>query len=270
MVEYMKAGWTTTRNHFFIIILLYIYQLIWGFFLYEFVNSVVFPLLKRYPVKDLPEAVKLFYIEGQFQIMKTDLTHTYLWILLAFFLVRMMITPFIQAGLYYSVHYSPPHKSVDFFAGMKRMAKPFCMYYLCQMALTFAPLYWIVPASIKAFAANSTYTSVAAELAPPIAAWLAYGATVHLLFMYIQFGKITERSLWRSLKVWIRYLFPIVGLALMLAVLSAVIALIGAAVSMIWAGLLALILHQVYHLIRVWFKIWDISTQYHYWMAKSG
>ncbi len=82
MKQHLLQGWKLSTRHFSIVILLFLYQLLWGFFLYRCVNSIVMPLLKRYPdTMPSDSAVKLFLMEAQFRLVKTDLIEPYLWML---------------------------------------------------------------------------------------------------------------------------------------------------------------------------------------------
>ncbi|MBW7459046.1 hypothetical protein K0U00_33850, partial [Paenibacillus sepulcri] len=51
-----------------------------------------------------------------------------------------------------------------------------------------------------------------------------------------------------------------IGMALSLTMASA---------SMLWAGLIALILHQSYHLVRTVMKVWTVASQYEVWHSKQ-
>lgn len=48
----IREGWFLVRQHMFIAALLFIYQLIWGYFIYRLIQSAVVPLLLRYPTED--------------------------------------------------------------------------------------------------------------------------------------------------------------------------------------------------------------------------
>ena len=41
MKLHMKQGWRLTIKHFYIIILLFLYELMWGFFLYRTIEGIV-------------------------------------------------------------------------------------------------------------------------------------------------------------------------------------------------------------------------------------
>ena len=56
----MREGWFLVRQHMYIAALLFIYQLIWGYFIYRLVQSAVVPLLLRYPTGDVGELSTLY------------------------------------------------------------------------------------------------------------------------------------------------------------------------------------------------------------------
>lgn len=269
MLQCIQQGWRTTLRQTPLVLLLFIYQLVWGFFLYKFIQSVVVPLLYRFPGKELPgEATHLYFAEGQFQVMKTDLIHSYLWMLLALFAARMVITPLINAGLYYSIHHEKFHIS-SFISGIKQMSKPFLFIYWMQMIVTFLPMYWLIPKAKEIYLSHSAYPSILLELAPYILGFLIYSSFVGLWSMYIQFGKTTGVHFFRSWIVSLRHCLPVFGISLLIFCFAGFIALLTITSSMVWAGFFVVILHQAYPLLRTLFKIWEISAQYHLWSAKT-
>jgi hypothetical protein len=39
-------------------------------------------------------------------------------------------------------------------------------------------------------------------------------------------------------------------------------------VSLIWAGVLAVVIHQVYPFVRTIVKVWTVASQYNVWQSK--
>lgn len=90
----IREGWFLVRQHMFIAALLFLYQLIWGYFLYRMIQSAVVPLLLRYPDTDAGElSTLLFKMESQLNLSTHPEVHRYLWILGAMLLLRMLISP---------------------------------------------------------------------------------------------------------------------------------------------------------------------------------
>src|SRR6476620_2457584 len=99
MRQSLKMGWDMAMRHKYVLVLLFLYRLLWGFFLYRFIDSVVTPILARYPDEHPnSDASHLFLIEAQFRLLKTNLVDEVLWMLGGLLLLRMIITPLLNAG----------------------------------------------------------------------------------------------------------------------------------------------------------------------------
>ncbi|XEC94885.1 hypothetical protein AB6A23_27040 [Paenibacillus tarimensis] len=271
MKQHMKQGWRLAIRHFYIVILLFLYQLLWGFFLYRFVNSVVIPLLKRYPdTVPVDNAVQLFMAESQFQIMKTDLIHPYLWLLGGLFAARMAITPLINAGLFYSLHHAKQEGGTLFFRGIGRAWKPVMLLYWLEKLLALAPGCWLLPRLYDQLIGSGSADRLLLQTVPLLAGWLLWAALIHLLVLALQFGAVSGKklpgTLWRSL----RNFLPFVGISMLMWAITAGIGLLASTAAIFWAGLLALVLHQSYHLIRTLFKVWTLASQYDLWHSKQA
>lgn len=269
MWTYAKLGWTSARRCWFLLLLLFLYQYTWGFLLFKYVKSTVVPILHRYPGEQLPAgASQLFWMEGQFQMMKTDLLTPYIWTFAAFVAVRMLITPLINGGLYHALHYRNGGQRRSFFTGARKYAKPFLLLYMLQMAVTFVPLLWLIPHGINAVTTAADWREMAVGLLPWIVGWLVYQGILELAFMYVGFGIVAERSGWASLGTFVRYAFNVFGLALLVFAVTMGIAVAVAAVSLWWAGFLAVMIHQAYPLVRAILRLWGISAQHQLWSSK--
>jgi hypothetical protein len=265
MMQYVQEGWKTTKKHTPLVLFLFIYQLVWGLFLYRFIKSIVVPLLHRFPGNELSgSAVQLFLAEGQFQVMKTDLVYSYAWILLLFLIARMMLTPLINAGIYYSIQY--PEEQGRFIKGIRRKGKPFLILYWLQTAIILSPLVWLIPKAKQIAAHHYDYESILIALWPYAAGFATFGSLVYLCFMYVQFGVTAGFTCLGSTMVAVRYIIKIVAVSLILFMAAVFVAMLTVTMSMVWAGLAALIIHQLYHLIRTVFKVWEICAQHRLWM----
>lgn len=81
MKTHMSQGWRLALKHFYLVLLLFVYQFIWGFFLYRMIDAIVAPLLRRLPVgAPGDDAMRHFLAEAQFQLFKTELATPYLWL----------------------------------------------------------------------------------------------------------------------------------------------------------------------------------------------
>lgn len=266
----IKTGWTMACQEPFAVFALFVYHLIWGVALYKLIQSIVLPLLHRYPGNDLPAtASQLFWVEGHFQIMKTNLLEPYLWWGLLLLSLRMLLHPILNAGVYYSLRHRELNAGYRFVEGIRKLSLPFLGLYVVQLVLTLSPLYWLVPYTIEQYGQQASYVSLGKALAPALAAYIIYWFVLQLLFLFLQIGKTEGRSAAYTLLFVIRHL-PVIVLAALavtgiaLAVLAAVMAS-----AFLWAGFLALIGFQAYRLAQMFFKIWAISTQYALWTEKA-
>lgn len=266
----MKEGWTLVRRQPFLLLALFLYQFVWGFVLYRFVQSVVEPLLHRYPGGALPtSSVHLFLAESEFRLFKTDLAYPTLWWLLGFLTLRMLLSPVLDAGIYYSLHHPELNGGYRFFRGIRQLGKPFAGYYGIRMVLTLLPLYWLAPALLELFRRSPRYEDAVLAMLPYLAAFLAYGVLIHLLFVMMMLHRTVGGR-------WTQFWLPSLRCALPMTAISAAVWLIASAVgamflsaSFIWAGLLALLLNQLYPFVRIWFNLWAVASQYQLWLAKK-
>lgn len=264
----MMQGLRLAFKHMNIIIILFLYQLLWGFLLYRTVDDTVSPLLRRFPASAPTEAaVQSFLAEAQFQLFKTNLITPYLWLLGGLFLARMLLTPIFNAGLYYSIHQQLQHRGEEgggthILEGIRKAWKPVMLLYWVSCALMLAPAWWLVPKWIDALRYNGASQSFLSAIAPGAAIWLIWIAIVHLLFLSMQFGAASGEgilpALWRS----VRRFFSYAAISLIMWGIAALLGLAVTSMSMIWAGLFALIAHQGYPLIQTLLRVWTIAAQY--------
>ncbi|WP_174807027.1 hypothetical protein [Paenibacillus elgii] len=266
----IKKGWVIAWHQPFAVFALFFYNLLWGVVLYKLIQSVVLPLLHRYPGGALPgESVRLFWVEGQFQLMKTDLIVPYLWTGLGLIGLRMLLHPALNAGVFYSLRHGELNAGYRFVAGIRKLFFPFLGLYALQLVLSIGPLYWLVPYAAKQFAVHASYISLGQALLPALALYAAYLFLLQLLFLFLQIGKTDGRSSLYTLLFAFRHL-PVIALAaLAVAALSLVLAAAVMVSSFWWAGFAALVLMQAYRLVQMFFKVWEIGTQYALWAEKA-
>ncbi len=269
-MHYLKRGWLIAKRQGFLITLWFVYELLCAFILLKAVQETVTPLLHRYPGSLSGYASHLYLAEGQFLLVKTDLANRYLWLLLAFLALRMLLTPFLQAGIYYSIHQrQQENKSREFFQGIRRLGKPFNLIYWLQAAVESLPLLWLMPLSIRWFEHTGGSSSWQTVL-PYWGIYLLFLSFSRLLFVYIRIGKTTDNGPLTALRVFFRH----VHLALMLAGLLFLISLLAAAAilsaSYLWSNLTAMILHLSGSLVFIMLTLWKIGAQYQLWMEKTA
>ncbi|MBP3965968.1 hypothetical protein [Paenibacillus lignilyticus] len=271
MRTHLKQGWRLTVKHFYIIIMLFLYELIWGFFLYRTIEGITVPLLKRFPdsIGSSGTAVQLFMTEAQFQLIKTDLVRPYLWLFCGLLAGRIVITPFLNAGLFHSLHHVTDDTGTKFLKGIRAAWKPVALLYLIETTLTLLPAIWLLPRALTKLLGSNSLLEFAQQAGPWAGAWLAWAVLLHLLFLSMQFGAVAGTGAFRSLWTCIANFLPFAGISILMWAIGAVLSMTIASVSLLWAGLLALILHQGYQLIRTIMKVWTVAAQYDAWQSKQ-
>lgn len=269
MFKYLAAGWKMTLWNPFLILFIFLYQWLWGSVLYRFIQSIVVPVLHRYPgAEQAKELQLLFWAESQFHLMKTNLASPYVWVLVSILLIRMVLTPLIQAGIFDSIHQTHIDGQRSFVKGIRRLAAPFFLLYMLQMTLMLAPLYWIWPKLREQWPyllhgnIDSTWIMIAVGM-------LLYIAIIKLLFLYIQLGLTTSTNFLVPLQLMLKHLIPILVLSLSVAGVYFLLAMSGFVLSYVYAGLLTIVLHQIFQLINTLFRLWHISTQHQYFVTKQ-
>jgi len=266
---YVVNGWNRTVRNIGLIIPLFVYQFLWGFFLYRAIDGVLVPLLKRYPDPLAAKgAVELFLVEAQFRIMKTDLLAPYGLALAGLLAVRMLLTPVINAGLFHSLQHATKANSKTFLAGVRAAWKRISLIYAAELALILTPLAWLLPAARRAFFASAGWLEFFTAVLPGAAAWLLWCLLIRLISLGVQFGAAAGCGVLPSLAVTIRSLPIAAAAALTVWSIGAAAGLASAAVSMVWAGLFAILLHQIQQFFRTWFKVWTYAAQYEAWQSK--
>ncbi|CAM3115286.1 hypothetical protein PASE110613_17250 [Paenibacillus sediminis] len=270
-MSYIRLGWKSIKEQFYVVIILFLYQLLWGFFLYKLINSVVVRFLQRYP-DPAPNEISqtLFLMEGQLRILSSSSFRLYLWMLIGMLLLRMIVTPLIRAGIYNGlIQARDEEKGLPFFTGMKKLWKPVILFYWLEIILLCTPAYWIIP-KLKPILLGSIHNApMLLHTLPYIAGWFIYGYLLHQIILYMQFGLISRSGPFRSVLVYVRYIFPSIGISLVIGGYTLFIFGLFTAVSWIWAGFLALLLQQAYHFFRSLFDVWQITSQYQLWYNRS-
>lgn len=270
MWYWMKKGWAIAWEQPFAVFALFLYNLAWGVLTYKLVQSIVVPLLHRYPGKELShEAAQLFWVEGQFQLMKTDLLVPYVWWAGALVGLRMLLSPILNAGIYYSLSRLELNAGYRFVEGIRKLALPFLGLYAMQTILSLAPLYWLVPHVLHQFGEQSSYADLGKALLPAASCFIAYVFLLQLFFLYLQVGKADGRSTLYTVLFVLRQAPMIILTALCVWAVTFIVSAAVMASAFIWAGLAALILFQAYRLLHMFLKMWAISTQYALWSEKA-
>jgi hypothetical protein len=271
MMTWIRKGLRSAFRQPFAVVCLFVYELLWGFYLYRYVQSFVSPLLHRYPGSALPaSASQLFFAESQFRLTKTDLLEPYLWTLAGLLAVRMAVTPLLNAAVYYSLQRPDLNAGYRFFRGMKELGGPYFLLYAILVVFSAAPLPWLIGKAGALYEKHYLTSKMVVSLLPYAGAYLAYLFLLHLLFMYMQFGRAAGVRLIPTLLCWLGNGHRIVGIALAVGLVALLLGAAAAGASYVWAGLTALLVHQLYPLVRMVLKVWGIAAQHALWRDKAN
>ncbi|WP_438444870.1 hypothetical protein [Gorillibacterium sp. sgz5001074] len=271
MFTYIKEGFRASVRQPFPVLVLFLYRFVWGVTLYKLSQSVILPLLHRYPDADgFTAQTRLFLAEGQFVLFKTDVSHSYLWLLAGLLGLRMVLTPLLNAGLFYSLAHTQYNAGYRFVRGVAELSRPYLLLYAIQMLLTLVPLWWVLPELKSALLSSGTYQELARSALPYTSLMLGYGFLLHLLFLHIQFGRVHAEPLSRSVTTALRSLPLVLGIGGLLVLLGTLASLAMLGGSIVWAGFWALAVYQAYRLLQTLFSVWGIAAQHRLFTAKSG
>lgn len=269
MLSYLKKGLGSAARQPFAVTILFLYQFGWGVFLYKCIQSVLVPLLHRYPGEDQGAAFQqLFWAEAHFQLVKTDLVLPYVWWLLGLMAIRLFITPLLNAGLYYSLVHTELNAGYRFVKGIKTLILPFLGYYLLQMLLLLTPLYFLIKKAASLFNHAGSYKSFLIDLLPWAIGYLAFGYLLQLGFMYLQFGHAHRVPFLKRFGIMLRSLLPMIITAFCILIISLAVTAAEWTASYVWAGLTALIVYQALTLIRLFTGVWAVAAQHELWKEK--
>ncbi|MBO9609412.1 MAG: hypothetical protein J7639_25890 [Paenibacillaceae bacterium] len=271
MLRYMKEGWSAALRQKFLLLAMAVYRFGWALALYELASSIVEPLLQRYPGAAVSSAQShLFAAESEFRLVKTDLSHDYVWLLGILLAIRMIVTPLLNAGIYYSLANTHLNAGYRFMKGIRELGGSFTLYYLLQTALACAPLAYLAPKATALLAHASSFEALLRELLPYAAGCLAWGFAVKLLFTLLQFARTEQLSLGRSLAVTLRCYAPIIALTLLLLAVSLGVAAAAMTATFVWAGFWTLLAYQAYRLLQTLLRLWELAAQHKLFQDKAA
>lgn len=271
MKSYTGKGWTSVKDQFYVIILLFLYRLLWGYCLYRLVKSAVVPLLMRFPDPAPNELSKLLYFyEGEMALTQSNDVHTYAWILICMLIIRMLLTPLIHAGIFYNLHQEAKgERGLFFFKGIRQLWKPVTLFYVVETILTFTPAYWLVPKMLSSLLAAIRDPSTLLKIAPYFVCWLLYAYLIHLFFLYMQFSKTAGMGMISALMVCLRHIGKAMLISITIGGTAIALLLLLSGMSFLWSGLIGLIIQQTSYFVSSLFQLWSITAQYHVWHTHS-
>jgi len=262
MLKRLKDGFGAAWREPFLLFALFLYRFAWGFFLYRMIADTIIPLLHRYPAENAPAGdIRMFLIEAQIRVSRTDIVGEYLWGLLAVLAIRMLATPLLHAGIFYSLTHKHTGAGYRFFKGMKAKGGPFFLLYAARLLFTLLPAYLLLPKLIPLASDLSLLSQNKWTLLAYGVGFLIYSYLLYLLLLHLQFGKSYGQGLASTLIGTLGTLFPMMGVASLLIGLSALMSGAVLAAVMINAGFWTFILYQAYQFVRCFFSLWGITTQ---------
>ncbi|MDQ0196405.1 hypothetical protein [Paenibacillus wynnii] len=268
----ITRGFHSMKEQFYILILLFIYRLLWGYFMYGFVRDAIVPILMRYPNQQAGGSGMsrlLYYIEGQFSLSSDPGVQRWLWMLLAITILKMLLSPFIRAGLIHELHQeSKGTRGLFFFPGMKLYGLPVLIFSLVEWLLALLPLYWLAPRIYKLLLSSFLDYSLLLKIIPFLLVWLIYIFIIRLCLLYMQFGYTGGTGMFYSLILCLRHIIPAVTTAAILGAGSFLVLLLCGLTGILCPGLPALLIRQISPLPSTFFKMWGLAAQYHLWQSK--
>lgn len=269
MLLRLTQGWKIAQRHPWLISMLFLYKLVWGFMMYKIVQAIIVPLLYRFPSEHSDVAVQVFFAEAQFQLVKTNIGHIPVGIIAAIFLTRILVTPLLNAGIYYSIERDENKQIRPFIAGVKSLGFSFVKIYSCHIILASAPLYWIIRHMAEQFNTMSSLQTMSYSMLPLCIGYWIYLYVLQLCFMYIQFGKASGTPFVQTIAFFMRQFAPIIKLSCMLLLITVCIALFNLSFTMVWASFISVLLYQLYYLTKAFMNFWEISSQYAIWRERD-
>ncbi len=109
------------------------------------------------------------------------------------------MTPFIHAGLLYSIHHTRDERGTHFLRGIRQAWKPVFGLYAAEMLLLLAPAWWLLSKGNLLLHSSGSLEQLLMNLLPYAAAWMAWGGLLHVLFRAVQFGVVAKTGLWDSI-----------------------------------------------------------------------
>ncbi|WP_221469100.1 hypothetical protein [Cohnella nanjingensis] len=255
-----------TRRHKYVLVVLFVYRLLWGFFLYRFIDSLVTTVLSRYPDPHPNNgAVRLFLIEAQFRLLKTNLIDEVLWMLAGMLLIRMLLTPLLNAGIYYSFQHANESDGTRVMTGIRSAWKPVTLLYWIENLLALLPAAWLIPMAKTQYLSNPSEGAWLREILPYAGAWALWAFLLHLLFLFMQFSAVSQDRLLSGLGRACRQAFPLLAVSVALFALGTAASLAITASSLLWTGFLTVALHQAFQLVRALLTLWTAASQHQLW-----
>ena len=265
MKSFAAQGWASVKDQFYVVILLFLYRLLWGYALFRVVKAVVMPMLLRYPDPAPSELSKLLYFfEGEMALAQGHYIYPFAWVLAGMLLLRMILTPLIYAGIFHNLHQEAAgERGLFLFQGMRRFWKPAALFYAAKLVLTLVPVFWVIPSILPSVLDAVREPKSLFGALPYLAGWIIYSGLVHLVLLHMQFAVTGGRSLLKTIGLLLRRFGVVISLSLAINGGSLLVLLMLSGLSLWWAGLVGLIIQQAAYFAGCLFQLWGVASQYH-------
>ena len=261
----LKKGLKVLQMHRIILLFLCLYQTAWAFLLFQIINTILNPIVRSYPnIANQPNAAQLYLLEIKFQVLKTDMITPYLYGFMILLLIRMLITPFIHGGLYYSLANSenqPMHTS--FIEGIKLKSKAMLACYWIKNVLIFAPLIIYLLPFIKQLSNSSVVIDWSFLLSAEtifICLWIIAVATTAYC---IQLGIACNYAWLKVLNRSVKHGFKLLAITIVIGSIGLLSQAAIHSTTILWYSLFTMLLFWLLPAIRTITKVWTISSHLH-------
>lgn len=272
-MTFIRSGWASTARQLPVAILLFLYQLLWGVFLYRVVDSAVTAAMKRYPDPAVDQLSRLlFIIEGQMELKNNPDVLLLVGLICGMVLLRLLLTPLIRAGIYHGLLGESGGEGAGwlFFQGIRQRWKPVVLIYFLELVLTLLPGYWLLPRLYNLL--PGILQAEQGQLLQAGILLVCWGIWIYLIkqcLVFITLGWLTEQNILPALRLYLHRLPAVISISCILGAIG--ISALGSfsLMSWVWTGILGLIIQQVYPFVRSMLNIWSLASQYHLWNLSS-
>lgn len=262
----LKEGWSRLIRIPSILTLLIFYQIFWGIVLYAAVQTFVAPLIARIPLHEPNSAeFQMFLIESQFRLLKTSDAKLALIGFISLFIVRMLCTPLLNAGLFHVVQQSDSRTSTTksdlalFGQGCKTHAASFYVLHFVQWFVYALPILGIILFADN-FSLNTYLNDRSGLFITTIIFYILFANYVRLLFTYLLLGKSSFTDWKQSLTIFLRGIFTLTAISLLILLFYLIFYSTISIATVAMASLIALSIHFAAQGIRALFKTWEIAA----------
>lgn len=262
MLQLLSRGWKLVLHNKSALTVVSLYQLGWTLLLFFLTERIVTPLVRALPNSSVNQNAPYYYwTEMKFMAAKTDMLMPYLYTLVGLLLLRMIIAPFVQSGIFGTLANSNQQAEHNkFIAQIKSNWKAFTLLYWIKSIAIIVPAVIVFTPIVESLIQN--YFTLNVKDIP----WLA----VSLLIIW----SILVKSLTYSLQIgitmrisWQKSLLNLVKKVLMLIAVLVTIMIISSALhgilqvsSLFVASFISSIIFFISPILQTFMKAWTIST----------